>query len=351
MDEKKDKKFRSERGKNELMNSNEDRYHKIFNNACDMISINLIGDKGNSCNFIDINEEGMERLGYSYEEFLDMTPTDIVSADKRLEMHDYDLNLYENGHVQYEIIHQAKDGKKIPVEVNKHIFELEGMNVGMAVSRDITERKAAEVQLKKSLQEKEMLLKEIHHRVKNNFMIISSLLNLQSGYIDDERSQELLLESQTRVRSMALIHERLYQSTDLKTLDFGSYIRSLSTELFHTYKAEKSNITLNFNVQNSVLDINIAIPLGLIINELITNSLKHAFQDHKKGEINVCFNPLEEYYEFIVKDNGIGFPEGIDIHTTNSLGLQIINILTAQINGQIELKICNGTEIKIKFKK
>ena len=343
MDEKNDKQFDTIKEKNGLLIVSLEKYHKIFNNACDMISINLIGDNGISCNFIDINNVGMERLGYSYEEFLEMTPSDIISPDKRSEMPNYDLNLYEKGYVQYEIIHQAKDGKKIPVEVNKHLFELEGMNVGMAISRDITERKAVEVQLQNDFQEKEMLLKEIHHRVKNNFMIISSLLNLQSQYIEDEKSQELLRESETRVRSMALIHERLYLSTDLKTVDFGNYIRSMTTELFHTYNTEKCHIKLNINVQNSLLNINTAIPLGLIANELITNILKHAFQDRKKGEISVYFNPLDEYYEFIVKDNGIGFPEDIDIYKTNSLGLQIINILTTQINGQIELKNNNGT--------
>jgi PAS domain S-box-containing protein len=309
-----------------------------------------MGDDGLSCNFIDINKMGIERLGYTYEEFLEMTPTDIVAPDKQLEMPNNDLNLYDKGYVKFEIIHQAKDGKRIPVEVNKHIFELRGKNVGLAIFRDITERKAFENQLLKGFQEKEMLLKEIHHRVKNNFMIISSLLNLQSQYIGDEKSLELFKESQNRARSMAIIHERLYQSSDLKRIDFGEYIRSLTHELFHTYNADHGRIKLKINVQNILLDINIAIPLGLIVNELITNSLKHAFTDGKLGKINVNFYPIDEHYEFIVKDNGIGFPEDIDFQKTNSLGLQMIKVLTSQIDGQIELDNNNGTEFKIKFK-
>jgi PAS domain S-box-containing protein len=334
----------------EDLKASEEKYREIFNNAGDMISINLIREDGLPCNFIDVNKIGIERLGYTFEEFLKMTPKDIVAPDNQSEMPDNDLNLYEKGYVNFEIIHQAKDGKKIPVEVNKQIFQLKGKNVGLAISRDISERKKVELQLIKDLQEKEVLLKEIHHRVKNNFMIISSLLNLQSQYIEDVKSQEYFMESQNRARSMAIIHEKLYQSTDLQRIDFGEYIRSLATELFHTYNADQGSIKLKINAQNILLDINIAIPLGLIVNELITNSLKHAFPHGMLGEINVNFHSSEEHYEFIVKDNGIGLPEDINFRNSNSLGLQMIKVLTSQINGQIELYNDKGTEFKIKFK-
>ena len=215
---------------------------------------------------------------------------------------------------------------------------------------DITERINAEKEIKKSLEEKELLLKEIHHRVKNNLMIISSLLNLQSSYIKDKESQDIFKESQNRARSMALIHERLYQSTDLKRIDFGEYITSLANELFHTYVADPSLIELKINVEDIFLDINTAIPLGLIVNELITNSLKHAFPDGISGEINVDFHPIDAHYEFIVKDNGIGFPEDIDYQNTESLGLQMVTSLTDQIDGEMKLNRNNGTEFKITFK-
>ncbi|MDP1553771.1 MAG: histidine kinase dimerization/phosphoacceptor domain -containing protein [Methanobacteriaceae archaeon] len=216
---------------------------------------------------------------------------------------------------------------------------------------DITDQKELVKQLEQSLDEKEILLKEIHHRVKNNLMIISSLLNLQSGYIKDKESQDIFKESQNRARSMALIHERLYQSSDLKKLDFSEYITSLATELFHTYVADPSLIKLQINVDNIFLDINTAIPLGLIVNELITNSLKHAFPNGRKGKINIEFHEKGENCEFTVKDNGIGFPKDIDYKKTESLGLQIVTNLTDQIDGNIEKLDTNpGTEFKINFK-
>ena len=216
--------------------------------------------------------------------------------------------------------------------------------------QDITKIKIAEKGLKESIGEKEILLKEIHHRVKNNLMIISSLLSLQSRYIEDKASQEMFKESQNRARSMALIHERLYQSTDLKRINFGDYIRSLATELFNTYGANFGHIKLKINVEDIFLDINTAIPLGLIVNEIITNSLTHAFPEGKTGEINVEFHPKDDHYEFTVKDDGIGFPDDIEFQTTDSLGLQLIINLTDQINGDIELDRSNGTALKITFK-
>lgn len=181
-------------------------------------------------------------------------------------------------------------------------------------------------------------------------MIISSLLNLQSSYIKDKASQDIFKESQNRARSMALIHERLYQSTDLKRIDFGDYIRTLSNELFRTYVADSGHIKLVINVEDIFLDINTAVPLSLIVNELITNSLKHAFPDGKIGVINTNFYKKDDHYEFNVKDNGIGFPQDLDFQKTDSLGLQIVNSLTSQIDGEIELNRSNGTEFRINFK-
>ena len=214
----------------------------------------------------------------------------------------------------------------------------------------LSDIKRKNAELLKLLDEKEMMVKEIHHRVKNNLMIISSLLNLQSSYIKDKASKDIFKESQNRARSMALIHERLYQSTDLKRIDFGDYITSLATELFHTYVVDPSLIELKINVDDIFLDINTAIPLGLIVNELTTNSLKYAFPDGKRGKIIIDFHPIDEHYEFTLKDNGIGFPEDLNFHDTDTLGLQIVNSLTDQIDGEITLDKNNGTEFKITFK-
>jgi PAS domain S-box-containing protein len=221
---------------------------------------------------------------------------------------------------------------------------------------DLTDRKNAELEIKKSLEEKETLLKEIHHRVKNNLTVISSLLNLQSRYIKDKDDLMMFMESQSRAKSMALIHKRLYDSTDLKRIDFGDYINTLANEMFKTYVPDPNRIKLNLNVEDIMLDINTAIPLGLILNELLTNCMKYAFPqtdtgDNKSemGHIHVNLYKNEDGYTLSVEDDGKGFPEDIDIENTDSLGLQLINSLTNQIDAEIQLNRTGGTSFKINF--
>jgi len=211
------------------------------------------------------------------------------------------------------------------------------------------QRKQAETEIKKALKEKEMLLKEIHHRVKNNLMIISSLLNLQSSYIKDEGARNVFKESQNRAKSMAMIHERLYQSTDLKNIDFGDYIRCLVTDLYHTMVSNPEQVRLDINVEDVKIDINTLVPLGLIVNELVTNSMKYAFPGDASGYVQVELNRKNEKIVLKVSDNGIGFPEDLDYKNTSSLGLQLVNSLTSQIDGEIELNTSQGTSFTIIF--
>jgi len=213
----------------------------------------------------------------------------------------------------------------------------------------INDIKKKNKELSKILDEKEMLLKEIHHRVKNNLMVISSLLNIQSRYIKDKEALGIFRESQSRAKSMALIHERLYQSADLKKIDFGDYIRTLARDLLATYSDKKSLVTLEFDIDDIMLDINTTVPLGLIVNELFSNCFKHAFSDTQKGKIKTIFKKKGDKYYLIVSDNGVGFPSDIDFRNTNSMGLQLVNSLTGQINGEIELDGTNGTTFKITF--
>lgn len=209
--------------------------------------------------------------------------------------------------------------------------------------------KKAEEKIEESLSEKEMLLKEIHHRVKNNLSVISSLLNLQSGYIKDNEDLELFRESQTRAKSMALIHERLYQSEDLKRIDFSDYIKTLSQDLFRTYAADPTRIHLKMDLESILLDINTSIPLGLILNELVSNSMKYAFPDDEKGEINIKLRSKDDQYTLIVSDNGVGLPPEIDFDKIESLGLQLVKSLTNQIDGTLELDRGQGTTYTIQF--
>lgn len=215
---------------------------------------------------------------------------------------------------------------------------------------EIVERKQAEEQVKASLREKEVLLKEIHHRVKNNLQIISSLLNLQSKHISNEEAREKIKESQNRVKSMALIHEKLYQSKDLSGINFADYIKSLSGYLFSSFGVD-SNIKLRTDVDNVLVNIDRAIPCGLIVNEIVSNSLKHAFPDGRGGEISIAFGADNgnRNHTLIINNDGAPFPEDVDFRDTKSLGLQLVCALIEQLKGTIELDRSGGTEFRIKF--
>ena len=219
--------------------------------------------------------------------------------------------------------------------------------------QDITERKRVEEQILTSLKEKEVLLQEVHHRVKNNMQLISSLLNLQSSQIKDKKALEALKSSQNRVRSMALIHERVYQSKDFARVNFSDYAQSLSSHLLSSYGIDPQVIKLNLDIKDVFLDINTAIPCSLIINELVSNSLKHAFPEGKKGEIEIVAHLLNENEtEFVVSDNGVGIPKEVDFRETESLGLHLVTILVEdQLHGDIKLDRAKGTSFCIRFKK
>lgn len=193
-------------------------------------------------------------------------------------------------------------------------------------------------------------MKEIHHRVKNNLMVIYSLLNLQSRYIKDKETKDIFQESQRRARSMALIHELLYQSQQQNEVDFGSYIRTISTELFRNYSLNSEQVKLNLKTEDIMLDVNTAVPLGLIVNELVSNSMKHAFPDGKEGEIDIKFFKEDDNYVLVVKDDGVGMSSDLDINRTETLGLQVVDSLITQIHGDLKLIREGGTIFQISFR-
>jgi two-component sensor histidine kinase/GAF domain-containing protein len=216
---------------------------------------------------------------------------------------------------------------------------------------EIAERKRAEEKIQASLREKEVLLKEIHHRVKNNMQVISSILNLQSKHIEDEQTLKMFRNGQGRIRSMALVHEKLYESEDLAKIDFGEYIRSTTSYLFSLHRISEA-VRLNIDIEDIFLDINTAIPCGLIINELVSNALKYAFPDGREGEIRVgLYSDKDGKFALIIKDNGIGFPKDMDFRNTGSLGMQLVIMLTEQIEGTVELDRSEGTAFTITFEK
>ncbi len=220
-----------------------------------------------------------------------------------------------------------------------------GKDEVLTIVRDITERKKAE-----EAQKNELLLKEIHHRIKNNLQVISSLLYLQSKNIKDSDVLEMFKDSQNRVRSMALAHEKLYLSKDMEKIDFGGYVRDLTNYLFQSYRINSNAVKLSIDADSVLLSMDTAIPCGFIINELITNSLKHAFPRGKKGEINVNFHSDNNTLTLDISDNGVGIPKDLDLQDTDSLGLKLVTTLVEQIDGAIELNRAGGTEFKITFK-
>ncbi|MBC8507809.1 MAG: PAS domain-containing protein [Anaerolineales bacterium] len=218
------------------------------------------------------------------------------------------------------------------------------------VLRDISERVRAEKKNRESLQEKEALLREIHHRVKNNLQLITSLLNLQIAHIKDEQIIAEIKESQNRILAISFVHEKLYQSEDLGKVDFGSYVNSLVNHLFDVYRSSDVNIRADMELDTILLDIDTAIPCGLIINELVTNVFKHAFPGMSSGRVGLKLwaEPGDDVH-MLVRDDGVGIPPNFDTQNISSLGFQLIQSLVIQLDGQIEFDDSDGAAIEINF--
>ena len=226
-----------------------------------------------------------------------------------------------------------------------------GRHLGFVkVTRDVSERRATEERVRASLREKEVLLKEIHHRVKNNLQIVSALLDLQSGHTADPRALEMFQESRGRVKSMALIHERLYRSTDLARVNFAEYVRHLADDLYRTYRVSDDEIALEVEVDVPPLPIDIAIPCGLLLNELMSNCLKHAFRDATAGLIRVSLTADPDGTNvLVVADDGAGFPADTDFRNTTSFGLQLVTTLVEQLDGTVTLTGGPGATFTVRF--
>ena len=255
-----------------------------------------------------------------------------------------------------ESIHLGVDGYLMkPVEAKKLlslIDEFAGITL-MKWELEAKEKKRQEAEeyLKKSLAEKDVLLREVHHRVKNNMQIISSILSMQSRSIDEPRLKEVLQESQNRIHSMALIHENLYNNKSLANILFSSYIQSLTGNIARTYSSQQANIQFDYQIDSAYLPMDIAIPCGLIINELISNSFKYAFVNMPAGIISIHFKNLkDDEYMLTVADNGIGIPADVNINKTKSLGMKILHKLVQQIDGELKSDFTNGTKFIINFK-
>lgn len=256
----------------------------------------------------------------------------------------------------FQSIFLAPDSESIPVNVQIYPVKSDDEIVGILIyATDITSDVLLEelVQesslLHKAVADKEMLVREIHHRTKNNLMIMASLFSLTSGDIEDEDAKAIFTQAHSRVKSMALIHEKLYRSSDLKYINFGDYIRNLAGDLFNSFLIESENLQLIMEVEDLKMHINTAIPIGLILNELLTNSIKYAFPNREPGKIHITFYKNTSHYVMTVADDGVGLPPDLDIDHCDSLGLQLVKNLIEQIQGEMIVNHDSGTEITIYF--
>jgi len=316
----------------------------------------------------DANDKFLKTVGYTREDLQagrlnweQMTPPEY-----RLLCEHTVAELKATGvNTPYEKEYIRKDGSRVPIIVGAAAIFDQTRDEGIAVVLDITERKKAEQALEKT---EEARKKEIHHRIKNNLQVISSLLDLQAEKFEDGKVREAFREGQNRVISMSLIHEELYKGEGTDTLDFSTYLRELTENLFQTYNLSSKNICLCMDLEeNSFFNMDTAVPLGIIVNELVSNSLKHAFSGRGKGRIHIKLrreengeriNSKEESknegckstsFILTVSDNGVGIPESLDLENPDSLGIQLVTTLVDQLDGELELKRNNGTEFTIRF--
>ena len=295
--------------------------------------------------------EGIQKSGRWHGEILGTKDGEQITTDVTITAVKDD-NKNETAYVS--IARDITQRKKVEAELEAHRLNLQSLvdERTTALKHEIAENKAAQKELANSLEEKELLLKEVHHRVKNNMQVISSLLNIQAETVNDDIFSGLLGESQQRIKSMSLIHENLYQSDNLLEIDFEDYINMLANSLHRFYRLPDMIVSLDIQVFNVALDIETAVPCGLIINELISNAFKHAFKGKAgKGRISILFNQTETEYILRISDDGNGLPDGFSLDTQSSMGTEIVVILTHQIDGEITFCNENGASFQIVFPK
>lgn len=301
-----------------------------------------------------VNPFFTEITGYSAEEVIGRNPRILQSGETPPETFGNLWRAITGGEVwQGEFLNRKKNGELIweSVSIGPITDENEKITHYIAIQHDITEKKRSDISLKESLFEKETMLKEIHHRVKNNLQIISSLLNMQAEHYKNPEAKEAINTSRTRVKAMSIVHENLYRSADMAKTDMDGYIRKLVKNVFSVYGVSTERIGLECEADGIAFGLDTIIPLGLIINEAVSNSLKHAFPEGQNGMISISlFGNTNAGYALKIKDNGVGIPEYFSTETSDSLGMILINGLATQLDGSTKLTSNNGTELLVKFK-
>ncbi len=327
----------------ESLRESEQRYRTLFEKTANPIFV--IDTEGN---YVDCNEAALQFAECSYRELLTKNIRDFVVPGEEDVIEEHKHLWQEGGRIEtdYYIQNQIKT---VDLTITPGIWQ--GQAIIFGIGADITERRRAEEQIKRALKEKEVLLRELYHRTKNNMHVICSMLALRAAHVKDEYALSVLKEIEDRIQSMALVHQKLYQSQNLSSIDLKEYIGDLVALLMESYKSQTDRVSLVLDLENVPVLIDIAIPCGLILNELISNALRHAFPEDKKGAVKVRLRKREDNTILLqVSDDGIGVPPGFDFRQRQSLGLQTIFALAEyQLQGEVTFESGEGVSCQIQF--
>ncbi len=327
------------------LQESEDRIRTIVNGVRDAIFVeNADGE------ILEVNDRACALYGWSRQEFIGKKVSEIVPAENKV-LTEKDLQTEVGSDKLVETINRRKNGDLFPVELSAHIEKLGDRDVMLVVARDITERKKTEEKIQQSLKEKNVLLQELHHRVKNNLQVMSSLLSFQSMSVTDPIAKDSFRVAQSRIRAIASIHEDLYRSPDVSQIHMHSYINQLINNLASLYGL-REGIHIALDVDDITLDLDNAISCGLIVNELVTNAFKYAFNGNGNGKIKVSLKPSvhsSSQYNLTVEDNGIGVSDEKLSETNKGLGIQLVKTLSSQLNGTATFTSRKGTKVSVDF--
>ncbi|MBN1347920.1 response regulator [candidate division KSB1 bacterium] len=329
------------------------RYKELFDVIKNGVAVYEASGEGENFIFKEFNKAGEKIENVERDAIIGKRVTEVFPGVKKFGIFSVFQRVFRSGEPEFYPETYYEDNRIAGWREN-YVYKLPSGEI-VSVYEDITERKRTKEQIQASLKEKVVIMKEIHHRVKNNLQTISSLLNLQCQQIKDIKIRELFKESQNRIKSMALIHEKLYQSDNLASIDIVGYIKSLVRGIYSSYKINPDKIRLRINIDPVSLSIEQAIPCGLIINELVSNAFKYAFPESFCGKQTIEISLKSQNAEtFILKvsDNGVGLPENIDLNKTKSLVLHLVKIIAEdQLEGSVKLSRRAGTQFQIKFKR
>ena len=331
----------------ESLRESEEQYRALFGQAADSI---VIVDP-NTGMLSEFNDKACKSLGYTRQELEKLKISEFEVSESEEEGKKHLEKVMNEGKDEFLTKHRRKDGEIRDIVVNTKVISVHGKKFIQGIWRDITDQMRTDEQIKASLREKEVLLKEVHHRVKNNLQIISGLLDMSRRRANNREAVDLLSETDAKIHTMALIHTQLYQSDRFDEVDMKSHVRNLITYISQLYGAKK-NITLVINTHDVILSVTQAIPFALALNELIANVFKHAFEEGKGGILEVFMEQSSDGAISVkIRDDGIGIPEDVDIDNTDTLGLKLVRrLVLKQLKGKLRIERNKGTEVFIEFK-